>query len=57
MKFLKSKMPQVNEQSNLSPDIVAKANLLQQKLQSKLIKLVISDLAQGSANKTLVEKK
>lgn len=34
--------------------ISAKANLLQQKLQSKLIKLVISDLATGSQGKTPV---
>ena len=55
MGALTSKLEAAQESGTvLSPAISAKANLLQQKLQSKLIKLVINDLAGGRSDDTLV---
>ncbi len=55
MSVLTQKLNAVKESGQiLQTDIGSKAGLLKQKLESKLIKLVISDLAKGSKNKTLV---
>ena len=54
-KVLTSKLEQFQEQGQvLDQEINAKAFLLKQKLQSKLIKLVISDLATDQSGKTLI---
>ena len=56
-KVLTSKLEQFQEQGQvLDQEINAKAFLLKQKLQSKLIKLVISDLATDQSGKTLIQK-
>jgi len=55
MSVLTQKLNVVKESGQvLQADIGAKAGLLKQKLESKLIKLVITDLALGSKNKTPV---
>ena len=57
MSVLSSKMNAFKMQGQvMDAEINAKAHLLQQKLQSKLIKLVISDLATGSQGKTPVQR-
>ena len=57
MKVLTSKIDAFRAQGQvLDGELSAKACLLQQKLQSKLIKLVISDLATGSEGRTPVQR-